>query len=318
MASKSAIEWTDATWSVTSGCTKASVGCEHCFAERYAIRFHERQPRLNGVIKTHRNGVKGWSGVVRWHEDQLEVPLHWRKPRMIFVNSMSDLFHEEVLFEFIDQVYAVMNVTHAHVPLPPREPTPWHVYQMLTKRPEIAVEYYKSRDLNRFNAGEHPVMRAGRALMRGRGANLMNAAACLAWPPTNLWLGTSIETQDYMWRVGELCKCPAAVRFLSLEPLLGPIDGLEWYFRSMLWHGSPDKPEGTVSFVKQIHWVIVGGESGPGARPMHPDWVRSVRDQCVAAGVPFFFKGWGGVNKKLAGRLLDGRTWDEMPEGVAA
>ncbi len=230
----SKIEWTDATWNPVTGCNKVSPGCKRCYAERLSKRL-----KATGMAK-YRNGF-----AVTLHPDTLEIPLRWRKPRSIFVNSMSDLFHAEVPDEFIAQVFDVM--TRAH----------WHRYQVLTKRPERVVS------LN----------------------------STLPWP-AQIWQGVSVENADYAHRIDLLRDTAAAVKFLSLEPLLGPLPDLD---------------------LTGIDWVIVGGESGPGARPMQPDWARDIRDQCIDAGVPFHFKQWGGVFKKRNGRELDGRTWDEMP-----
>jgi protein gp37 len=242
MGDQSAIEWTDATWNPVTGCTKISPGCKHCYAERLAARLHAMgNPR-------YRNGFK-----VTLHSDQLTLPLRWKNPRRIFVNSMSDLFHEDVPEEFIHRVFEVMAQAH------------WHVFQVLTKRARRLAEL----------------------------------APRLQWP-SNVWQGVSVENARYTSRVADLVKVPAAVRFLSIEPLLGPIGDLQ---------------------LKGISWVIVGGESGPGHRPIHPEWVRAIRDQCMAAGVAFFFKQWGGLRSKSGGRLLDGRTWNAMPttaEGLAA
>lgn len=237
MALDSCIEWTNATWNPVTGCTKISPGCKNCYAERMAKRL-----KAMGVPQ-YRDGFK-----VTLQPDSLQLPLNWRKPRLIFVNSMSDLFHKDVPLSFIRQVFDVMQAASQHT------------FQVLTKRPEIAAEF--SRDL--------------------------------PWPE-NVWVGTSIESAIYTHRIKTLAKIPAHVRFLSIEPLIGPIPRLP---------------------LRGIHWVIVGGESGPGARPMDADWVRRIRDRCLAQGVPFFFKQWGGTNKKRTGRLLDGRTWDEMPEPV--
>jgi protein gp37 len=236
MADHSAIEWTDATWNPVTGCTKISPGCKHCYAERLAARLLAmRNPR-------YKNGFK-----VTLHPDQLELPLRWRRPKRIFVNSMSDLFHEHVPEDFIRRVLR----TAAY--------SPWHSYQILTKRAE----------------------------------RLAKLAPRFQWPE-NVWQGVSIESDDYAWRADYLRQVPAAVRFLSIEPLLGPIKKLS---------------------INGINWVIVGGESGPGARPLHADWVRSVRDQCWKHGVPFFFKQWGGRSPKAGGRELDGREWNELPVG---
>lgn len=234
MAEKSTIEWTDSTWNPVTGCTKVSPGCKNCYAERLAVRLKAMGNRR------YQNGF-----AVTLHPDQLTLPLRWSQPRQIFVNSMSDLFHEAVPEEYIRRVFDVMVQAD------------WHIFQVLTKRAE------------RLNA----------------------LALRLPWPP-NVWQGVSIENARYTWRIKHLCKVPAVVRFLSVEPLLGPI---------------PNLP------LDGIHWVIVGGESGPNHRPMDPGWVRVIRDQCLTAGVPFFFKQWGGRTPKAGGRTLDGRTWEEIP-----
>ena len=236
MSERSAIEWTDATWNPVRGCTKISPGCKHCYAQTFAERFR---------------GVPGHpfeQGFdLRLVSSALDLPKRWRRGRLVFVNSMSDLFHEEVPLSYIRKVFAVM-----------RE-SPQHRFQVLTKRAE----------------------------------RLEELSAKLSFAP-NIWVGVSVETQDYAWRIDHLRRVPAAVRFLSVEPLLGPITNLA---------------------LEDIDWVIVGGESGRGARRMDPAWVRIVRDQCERLRVPFFFKQWGGVMKGRAGRVLDGRTWDEMPSG---
>jgi protein gp37 len=234
MGDNSAIEWTDATWNPVTGCTKVSPGCKHCYAERLAARLQAMGNRR------YRNGF-----AVTLHPDQITLPLQWRQPRLVFVNSMSDLFHEDIPDEFIRQVFDVMGRAH------------WHLFQVLTKRAE----------------------------------RLAQLAPSLPWPP-NVWQGVSVETAEYVWRMRFLRRVPAAVRFVSVEPLLGliprlPLDG--------------------------IQWVIVGGESGPNHRPVNPTWVRRIRDRCVSAGVPFFFKQWGGPTPKAGGRRLDGRIWNQMP-----
>jgi protein gp37 len=234
MATGSSIEWTESTWNPVTGCTKISAGCKHCYAERMAHRL-QAMGQAN-----YRNGFK-----LTCHHDVLGHPMKWRKPQMIFVNSMSDLFHKDVSAAFIGDVFFTMNET------------PWHTYQILTKR-------------------------------SGRLAQL---AAKYKWSP-NIWMGVTVENAEHVGRIDDLRLVPAAVRFLSLEPLLGPIPNLN---------------------LAGIGWVIVGGESGPGARPMDSAWVSDIRDQCLAANVPFFFKQWGGVQKKKAGRVLDRRTWDQMP-----
>ena len=234
MSTVSAIEWTEVTWNPVTGCTKVSAGCDRCYAERMAGRL-----RAMGVEK-YRNGFR-----TTIHPGTLDEPLRWRKPRVVFVNSMSDLFHREVPTAFIERVFAVMNRASRHT------------FQVLTKRPRRAVT------------------------LSGR----------LDWTP-NIWLGTSIESEETLFRLPMLRETGARTKFLSLEPLLGPLPGLE---------------------LGGVDWVIAGGESGPGARPMEAAWVREIRETCRREGVPFFFKQWGGVFKKRTGRLLDGRTWDEMP-----
>ena len=235
MADKTGIEWTESTWNPVTGCTKVSSGCKHCYAERMSMRL-----KAMGVKKY----AKGFE--LTLHPDVLGEPLKWKKSRIIFVCSMSDLFHEDVPFPFIWQVFEVMREAD------------WHTFQVLTKRI----------------------------------CRLSNSVKKLTFSP-NIWVGASVESAKHMDRIDELRTVPAAVRFLSLEPLVGPLPNLN---------------------LDGINWVIVGGESGPGARPMDPDWARDIRHQCVVQDVPFFFKQWGGVNKKKAGRLMDGREWNEMPE----
>ncbi len=233
MSDKSAIEWTDSTWNPVTGCSKVSPGCSHCYAETFA----ERWRGIPGHPYEQGFDLRLWP-------DRLNLPLTWKTPRTIFVNSMSDLFHEKVPLSFIRGVFEVM------------EQASWHTFQVLTKRSD----------------------------------RLLALAKELNWPP-NVWVGVSVEAPEYVWRVDHLRPVPAAVRFLSVEPLLARIGRID---------------------LKDIDWVIVGGESGPGARPMDAAWVREIRDQCVRDGIPFFFKQWGGVRKKKNGRILDGRTWDEM------
>ena len=230
----SKIEWTESTWNPLTGCTKISPGCKNCYAERMAKRL-----QAMGVEK-YREGFQ-----LALHPEVLEEPLTWNKPQMIFVNSMSDLFHKDVPLDFIQCIFDVMRRAH------------WHQFQVLTKRAE----------------------------------RLQELDAAIDWPK-NVWMGVSVETATYMHRIEMLRGTRAVIKFLSLEPLLGPLPGMN---------------------LEGIDWVIVGGESGPHARPIQPEWVRDIRDQCVCANVPFFFKQWGGTNKKKTGRLLDLRTWDELP-----
>ena len=239
MSAGSTIEWTESTWNPLTGCTKISAGCTHCYAERMALRLQAMgQPNYT-------NGFR-----LTLHPHVLEAPLGWKRPQMIFVNSMSDLFHRDVPTEFILRVFDIMNRAC------------WHTFQLLTKRSDRLVE--------------------------------LSPEIC--WPG-NVWMGVSVESQEYRFRVDHLRQTGAQVKFLSLEPLLGPLPGLD---------------------LTGIHWVIVGGESGPGARPLQERWVLDIRDQCRESQVPFFFKQWGGVRKKRAGRLLEGRTWDAMPALAAA
>lgn len=234
MAGNSSIEWTEATWNPVTGCTKVSEGCKHCYAERMAKRLHAMgNPRY----------IDGFN--ITLHHDLIDAPRKWIKPRKIFVNSMSDLFHKDIPLEFIQKVFQTMNET------------PQHSYQVLTKRPERAAEL----------------------------------SSYLTFTP-NIWLGTSVENQRVIERMDYLKNIPAHIRFLSCEPLLGPL----------------------LLDLEGIHWVIVGGESGPGARPMEADWALSIRDQCKEQNVAFFFKQWGGVQKHRHGRILDGQIYDEYPQ----
>ena len=231
----SSIEWTDATRNPVTGCTKISPGCKHCYAERMAKRLN-----LMGQLN-YRNGFE-----VTLQPHMLELPLRWKTPKRIFVNSMSDLFHSDVPVSYIKDVFSVMRRAH------------WHQYQVLTKRSE----------------------------------RLLDLSPELEWVP-QIWMGVSVENKDYINRIDDLRKTGACVKFLSLEPLLGALHKLN---------------------LRGIDWAIVGGESGPGARPIDPSWVADLRDQCLRADVAFFFKQWGGVQKKKTGRELEGRTWDQMPE----
>ncbi|MBA5867958.1 MAG: DUF5131 family protein [Nitrospira sp. CR1.3] len=237
MAGLSKIEWTEATWNPVTGCDKISPGCKNCYAERLALRLQAAGTRQ------YKDGF-----VLRLHPESLDVPLGWKKSRVIFVNSMSDLFHRDVPIDFIRKVFAVMRAT------------PQHEFQILTKRADRLVEVDRE----------------------------------LPWSD-NVWMGVSVESEDYVQRIDHLKRTGARVKFLSLEPLLGPLPHLD---------------------LEGIDWVIVGGESGPRSRLMKPEWVREIRAQCISAKVPFFFKQWGGVFKTKAGRTLDGRTWDEMPKTV--
>lgn len=234
MSTNSGIEWTSSTWNPVTGCDKISPGCKNCYAERMTRRL-EAMGQQNYV-----NGFK-----LTTHQNSLHLPLQWKKPQTIFVNSMSDLFHKDVPVSFIQQVFEVMRQAH------------WHQFQVLTKRAERLSVLSKK----------------------------------LEWAP-NIWIGVSVESRECIHRIDYLRKTEAHTKFLSIEPLLGSLGAID---------------------LTDIDWAIVGGESGPGARPMDPEWVLEIRNQCTAAKVPFFFKQWGGVQKKKAGRLLEGKTWDQMP-----
>ena len=248
MALSSKIEWTEATWNPVAGCTIISPGCTNCYAMRLARRLslmgqekYQQTTRVSG-------GRAKWTGKIKIDERSLDLPRRWRRGRLIFVNSMSDLFHEDVPLDFIKRVFGVM------------ASTPQHTYQVLTKRAE----------------------------------RLELVSKQLSWP-RNVWMGVSVESEAYWWRVEHLRKTKAAVRFLSLEPLVAPVTTLDF---------------------KGIDWVIAGGESGPNARPVERDWIAAIRDACIEQEVAFHFKQWGGKNKKAAGRLLDNRTWDDLPRGA--
>ena len=243
MSDRSAIEWTEATWNPTTGCDKVSAGCDNCYALTLANRL-----KAMGAPKYQNDGDPRTSGLgfgVTVHPASLTIPTRWRAPRMVFVNSMSDLFHARVPFSFIQDVFAVMAAT------------PQHTYQVLTKR----------------------------------STRLRRLADRLEWPD-NVWMGVSIEDEAHTGRADDLRQVPAAVRFLSCEPLLGPLHGLK---------------------LDGIDWVIAGGESGPNHRPVKEEWVTALRDACTDVGIAFFFKQWGGRTPKTGGRLLSGRTWDQMP-----
>lgn len=332
------IEWTDETWNPTVGCSKVSPGCDNCYAIRVAARG--MSPEHHGLTERRMTEdgdllPPDWTGEVRCLPERLGIPLRWRKPRRVFVDSMSDLFHPQVPDEFIADVFAVMGLAREHT------------FQVLTKRPRRMAEW--------IAGARDDVLIAGDAIAQDESTGLSNSDRAswrsstgawqpwCSWPLPNVWLGTSVEDQHQAdRRIPHLLATPAAVRFLSCEPLLGPIE-------MGMVPGLQDE--------RGIDWVIVGGESGPGARPMHPEWARGLRDQCVAAGVPFHFKQAGEwtddsalkekpdcvllgdgrmvrpdewalhvgdptavylarVGKKAAGRELDGRTWDQYPETV--
>lgn len=280
MSDNSSIEWTEASWSCLAGCTWASPGCDNCYAATMTRRLEAMGQSDYAGLATR----KHFNGVVRPIEHKLSVPLRWKKPRLIFVNSMSDVFHKDVPFEFVDKVFCVMNATATTLPASP-DSRRWHTYQVLTKRPYRMAEYMLSR-AGTFPLGEHPLFRVRGEVMGGHGPGLMNAAAVLLWPPDNVWLGTSIENQEQAdERLPHLLHCPAAVRFVSAEPLLGNIDitairrrHAEGYMRPL---------DGRFN---KLDWVIVGCESGPHRRTMKTEWAESLADQCSAAGVPFFMK----------------------------
>ena len=234
MGGKSSIEWTESTWNPVTGCTKISPGCKNCYAERMSIRLK---------AMGQRNYAIGFE--LTPHESARELRLKWKKPQIIFVNSMSDLFQEGISVEFIQRAFKVMREAN------------WHQYQILTKRSERLLELDPE----------------------------------IEWAP-HIWMGVSVESKDYKYRIDHLRKTKAKIKFLSIEPLLGPLGKLN---------------------LRKINWAIVGGESGPYARPMDPKWVLNIRDQCRKTKVPFFFKQWGGKNRKKTGRVLEGRTWDQMP-----
>lgn len=349
MGDNSAIEWTDATWNPVRGCSLVSAGCTNCYAMRQAHRFSGRGQPYEGLTKMTSHGPV-WTGKIRLVPELLDQPLHWRKPRRIFVNSMSDLFHENVPFRFVDTVFAIMAMTGRHGRDEP------HTFQILTKRPQRMLKYLLTPDR------PHLVYRAIEIVASA--ANENERAGCwLAqtkqrfFPLPNVWLGVSVEDQATAdERIPLLLQTPAAVRFLSCEPLLGPIS-----FEGLF--ANPANPRDGTNALEEIDWLIAGGESGPRARPSHPDWFRDLRDQCQAVGVPFFFKQWGEweiasaanghhdcsmasngarwvhndglvngpswfrddkredtepvgmirVGKKAAGNVLDGRTWEEYP-----
>lgn len=317
----SKIEWTDAVWNPVTGCTRVSAGCDNCYAVTQShIRGSNPMPAMQkkyaGLTVLNKAGDRHFNGKIRTHDDALEIPLHWKKPRRIFVNSMSDLFHKDVPFEFVDKVFAVVALC------------PQHTFQILTKRPERMAEYLNERwqpstITPRGHGRDFVVEQLMLELAEQRGmidpANddhfttdgTSKVLANFSWPLRNVWLGTSVEDQPSAdKRVPELLKCNAAVRFLSCEPLLGPLD-LEKKIGGTRWIGGQrgcgamHHGIGTPECPRELHhhhderckpgidWVIVGGESGHSARPMHPDWPRSIRDQCAAARVPFFFKQWG-------------------------
>lgn len=313
MADNSKIEWTDASWNVVVGCDKISPGCKNCYAIRDAHRMagnpNEKIAKVYRGLTEIKNGAPNWTGIVRFVEDRLDQPLRWKRPRMIFVNSQSDLFHEAIDDLTITRIFNVMALAD------------WHIFQILTKRPVRMLEFVKKYIANSFT---------NEIEIKGRKITFETAFK-------HVWFGVSCENQETAdERIPLLLQTPAAIRWISAEPLIGEIDldkagAIEW-----------DAIGGEAAMLNfsrgKIDWVVAGGESGPNARPMHPDWARKLRDQCIAAGIPFFFKQngayvwretWGDstgdkyifddgvfvnkVGKKAAGRLLDGREWNQMP-----
>ncbi len=271
MSQATTIEWTNSTWNPTRGCSRVSEGCRHCYAERMAARFSKPGQPFDGIAHMTSQGPR-WTGKVVLAENHLKLPLGWRKPRRVFVNSMSDLFHERLDWADIDKVFAVMAMT------------PRHQFQVLTKRPDV-MRAYTTDPMTPY--------RINRAALEIGSEHLV-----YEFPAPNIWLGTSVEDQQTAdTRIPALLNVPAAVRFLSLEPLIGPVD-------ISAWAELPDS----------IHWAIVGAESGPGARPCKESWIRSLRDQCVANGVAFFLKQLVRRKRVIGTPKLDGRRWTQFPK----
>ncbi len=288
MATNSSIEWTDTTWNPVVGCTWASAGCDNC----YAARMTRRLEAMGQKDYTGLTSKKHFNGKVRTLEHKLTEPLRWKKPRRVFVNSMSDLFHEAVPFDFVDRVFAVMALC------------PQHTFQVLTKRPERMAEYLARRSANPYGCDD-PVYQAARHV--GAGIDRMVALSnrmhdrVPGWPLPNVWLGTSVENQEQAdARIPHLLRCPAAVRFLSVEPLLERVN-LDQIYELPKWVAPFDPHYPRDADHPRIEWVIVGGESGPGARPCNVEWIRSIVSQCKAAGVPVFVKQLGAVPIEVVG-----------------
>ena len=314
MGDKTGIEWTDATWNPTTGCDRTSPGCDHCYALAQAGRL-----KLMGSARYQNDGDPRTSGPgfkATTHPEALDQPLRWRRPRRIFVNSMSDLFHPDIPDDFIARVFAVMALADQHT------------FQVLTKRPQ-RMEHVIGGAPSQSRVSIRETVRGYAEDMRPGGMTEM-----MPWPLPNVWLGTSVESQQYAFRARHLLNTPAAVRFISAEPLLGPLD-LSEYLRPWRYADPGDLTGPEVRTTPgwpqpRLDWLIVGGESGRSARPMDPQWARDLRDQAQAAGTAYHFKQWGEwgiqgwavgetdgptvkMGKRNAGRLLDGRTWDEYP-----
>lgn len=306
MSDGSKIEWTDATWNVVIGCDKVSPGCDHCYAIRTAHRFQEHPNPAVAAAYAGTEAGGDWTGRVNLVESRLDLPLRWKRPRRIFVNAQSDLFHDQVPDEFIAQVWAVMALAHQHT------------FQILTKR------HGRMRSLLNSDRFADLFAEALYTIEHPLGEEPAEPVGSAPGPLPNVWLGVSVEDQKRAdLRIPALLDTPAAVRWISAEPLLGPVD---------IINSLGD------SWLTGIDWIVAGGESGPGSRPMHPDWARSLRDQSEVAGVPFLFKQWGShrpsavgsivrggvrfpmvpASKRAAGRELDGRTWDEYPQAVGS
>lgn len=305
MSATTSIEWTDATWNPVTGCTQVSPGCAHCYAQTFAERFR---------------GVEGHyferGFDVELRPQQLDLPLRWRRPRRIFVNSMSDLFHEQVPDRYIDQVLAVMVLCQAF--------GKGHVFQVLTKRAERMAAYFAG-EVGADAWSRRLADAAEEVFGEGRDCDVANSiTGCLGagrntgWPLANLWLGVSVENQRHAYRAALLCDVPAAVRFVSAEPLLGPVTLAPVGVHAPGSCGCESDAPWCPYADRRIDWVIVGGESGPGARPMALEWARALRDECRAAGTAFFLKQLGGHPDKrgAAAAVLDGERWTQMPEAA--